>query len=121
MWVLRDFSLNSVEINARELNADEYLEQSLSDKDYADESLNKNYIRQLIKDQFQNRKCFAFVQPHSEEAKLQNLNQLSSVNLRSEFREQVTRFRKQLFGYVKTKKIAGREISGQIVADLLQN
>jgi len=26
MWVLRDFSMNSVEINARELNADEYLE-----------------------------------------------------------------------------------------------
>lgn len=111
--MLRDFSLRMVDKNDKEMNSDEYLEFALTEQEgYSDEVMNKNAIRQLLKEYFHMRKCFAFVQPLSDEAKLQNLNQLSFASLRKEFREQVINFRKHLFGNVKTKRIGGKEVSG---------
>jgi len=102
-----------VDKNDKEMNSDEYLEFALTEQEgYSDEVMNKNAIRQLLKEYFHMRKCFAFVQPLSDEAKLQNLNQLSFASLRKEFREQVINFRKHLFGNVKTKRIGGKEVSG---------
>lgn len=95
------------------MNSDEQLEWALTEQEgQSDETMNKNAIRQLLKEQFHMRKCFAFVQPLSDEKKLQNLNQLSFASLRKEFREQVISFRKHLFGNLKTKKIGGRDVSG---------
>jgi len=83
--------------------------------------MQKNMVRSLLKEYFSQRKCFTFVQPHSEEHKLQILNQLPFSSLRKEFREQVLSFRRTLFSQLKAKRINNKDINGHAMADLLLN
>jgi len=64
-WVLRDFSLALVGRDNKPLTANKYLEQSLSPQ--AGDSEVRNKIRQSIRSSFENRGCFTFVRPLTNE------------------------------------------------------
>ena len=64
-WVLRDFSLALVGRDNKPLTANKYLEQSLSPQSGDSEVRNK--IRTSIRNSFENRNCFTFVRPLTNE------------------------------------------------------
>ena len=105
-WILRDFSLALIGKDNVPLTTKMYLENCLCSQPGDSELRNK--IRDSIKTAFNNRDCFTFVRPLTDEASLQNLDKMSLEELRPEFVEQVLDFRKNIFNKLKIKSIKGR-------------
>lgn len=91
VWVLRDFALQLVGKNGREMSANDYLEQCLEEvPSHSLEVRKKNEIRRAIKDTFGKRCCFPLVRPTIKEDDLINLEQCC---LRDEFLEGIEAIR----------------------------
>lgn len=88
---------------------------------YTDSVNQKNTIRKLIKSYFQERYCYTFVQPSTDEETLQNLNSYPIESLRKEFYEQVLSFRRQMFDNIKIKTVKNKPISGSGLSYLLNS
>ena len=65
MWVVRDFSLQLVDDQNKEINSMEYLERALSDSPAGStqESAQKNQTKQHLRKYFPHRDCFTMVRP----------------------------------------------------------
>ena len=117
-WVLRDFSLALVGKDNKPLTPNKYLEQSLSAQ--AGDSEVRNKIRHSIRSSFENRGCFTFVRPLTNEEELQKLDTMDIDQLRPEFMEQVIEFRRMINSRIRTKKIKGKEITADMLIDLIR-
>jgi hypothetical protein len=74
VWVLRDFALQLVGKNGREITPDEYLEQCLEEVPSNNYDIRKkNEIRRAIKETFGKRCCFPLVRPTIREDDLRDL------------------------------------------------
>lgn len=70
LWVLRDFSLELVDQNGKQITPKEYLENALAlHKGISDTVQEKNRLRRLICQFFPERNCFPLVRPVLEEGK----------------------------------------------------
>ena len=55
-----------------------------------------------------------------DESNLQNLDKMDLLDMRPEFTEQVFKFRKNMESTIKVKTIKGKEIRGEILAELVK-
>ena len=124
LWLLRDFSLKLVDQSGKNITEKQYLEHALENikGEENDEMVKeKNRVRSLIRTYFPERDCFTLVRPVEEEKNLQNLQELSDDELRSEFIEQAKLFRNKVFKKVKPKFFHGQFISGSMLLELVQS
>ena len=104
------------------INSKEYLEKALkASKGFSDIVEEKNRIRRLLKDFFQDRDCCTLIRPVANEADLQNLEELEINSLRPEFVSQMEEFRKKVLSEVKPKTLNGKELNGEMLAALIEN
>lgn len=77
MWVVRDFSLVLQDADGEEITSRDYLENALLEQNgIADSIVQKNRIRKLIKCYFKERDCVTMVRPLTDEAELQDLQNI---------------------------------------------
>ena len=114
MWVVRDFSLQLVNDNNDEITASQYLERALEDLPAGDnsEAISKNEVKQHLRKFFTKRDCFTMVRPVVDEANLQNLDALSTADLRAEFVEQVISLREKVLHGMHFKQVNDTRIDG---------
>ena len=63
-WVVRDFELGLVNDEGEQISQDEYLEQSLAEKESLDDDVAKqNNIRKCLRTCFLHRSCFTLCKP----------------------------------------------------------
>ncbi|CAJ1346669.1 unnamed protein product [Effrenium voratum] len=110
LWVLRDFHLDITDESGSPISEKEYLERALQ--------LEKNKLREVIKDLFRERDCVTVVRPVADEADLRNIQKLPYEKLRPQFRSQVEAFVKKVYTFLKPKKIDGATVSGSMFVDL---
>uniref|UniRef100_A0A3P8YCN2 GB1/RHD3-type G domain-containing protein n=1 Tax=Esox lucius TaxID=8010 RepID=A0A3P8YCN2_ESOLU len=85
VWIVRDFTLQ-LEIDGSDINADEYLENSLKlKKGYGKKITDYNLPRECIRNFFPSRRCFVFPIPTTAD-KMQQLDTLDDSQLSREFR-----------------------------------
>ncbi len=76
VWVLRDFALQLINKNGREMSSNDYLEQCLEEVQSSNSDIKKkNEIRRAIKETFEKRFCYTLVRPTIKEEDLRNLDQ----------------------------------------------
>eukprot|EP00347_Sterkiella_histriomuscorum_P002884 403366426 len=110
LWLLRDFTLQLQNENKEEINANQYLQMALKDqKGISETIMNKNRIKQLIKEYFGNKTdCHTMIKPFVEGTQ----NQL----IRKDFKEQLDAFKTQL----KRSEPSQIMKTGKIFISLLQ-
>ena len=124
LWLLRDFSLKLVDKTGKNITEKQYLEHALENiKTNENNEIikEKNRVRNLIKTYFPERDCFTLVRPVEDEKNLQNLQELSDDELRSEFLEQAKNFRNKVYKKLKPKVFHGQFISGTMLLELVQS
>lgn len=68
MWVVRDFTLQLVDLEGESITQKEYLEKALSmQKGFSDSVEGKNRIRRMLKSFFKERDCCTMVRPLTNE------------------------------------------------------
>ena len=124
LWLLRDFSLRLVDQNGKNITEKQYLEKALENikgEENNEIIKEKNRVRSLIRTYFPERDCITLVRPVEDEKNLQNLQELSDDELRSEFLEQAKVFRNKVNKKVKPKFFHGQFISGSMLIELVQS
>ncbi|XP_058394445.1 guanylate-binding protein 5 isoform X1 [Diceros bicornis minor] len=106
VWTLRDFYL-ALEADGQLITTDEYLENSLRQKQGTDPSVqNFNLPRHCIQKFFPTKKCFIFDLP-THRKKLAHLETLRNNELDPDFVQQVAEFCSYIFKHSKTKTLSG--------------
>ena len=122
LWVVRDFSLQLVDENGRQLSSNQYLEKALMpQKGNSDACEEKNRIRTMIKNFFIERECCTLVRPTTDEAALQNLDQQELETLRPEFISQTKELRNYILKNVRLKSLNGKALNGEMFCDLIES
>ena len=122
LWVIRDFALKLINPDGEPISSKDYLERSLEvQKGNSDSIEQKNKIRKLLKDFFQERNCLTLVRPLTQEANLQNLDKMELSQLRPEFSEQVNILRKMVLNKMKPKTLNGQELNGEMFCSMVKS
>ena len=124
LWLLRDFSLKLVDKKGKNITEKQYLEHALENikgEENNEIIKEKNRVRSLIRTYFPDRDCFTLVRPVEEEKYLQNLQELSDDELRSEFLVQSKNFRSKVYKKIKPKVFHGQFLSGSMLLELVQS
>lgn len=75
VWVLRDFALQLIDKNGREMTPNQYLESCLEETTAMSlESRKKNEIRRAIKENLSRRSCHTLLRPTINEDDLEDLS-----------------------------------------------
>lgn len=111
MWVVRDFSLQLVNDEGKNISSAQYLERALQDVK-AEEGDQRNEIKQGLRKYFVERDCCTLVRPIVDESNLQGLNSISVEDLRPEFVEQTFSLRSKVLQGMTFKQVNGRKIDG---------
>ncbi|GMG14781.1 unnamed protein product [Phytophthora fragariaefolia] len=127
VWLLRDFLLD-MQIDGNALTANEYLEKALDAREVsttASEStrmrqLERNRTRASIRVLFGRRECLTLVRPVTDERDLRRAAELSDLELRPEFVDQMTVVRCRLLSAVTAKELLGKTLDGPQVAQLVR-
>lgn len=127
VWLLRDFLLD-MQIDGNDLTANQYLEKALDARDVsltASEStklrqIERNRTRASIRVLFGRRECLTLVRPVTDERDLRRAAELSDVELRPEFVEQMSAIRRRLLSSVAAKELLGKTLNGPQVAQLVK-
>lgn len=127
IWLLRDFVLELRDPESgRELQPDEYLEQSLHarplDNVNVERSRAAKEVREHLLRCFPRRHCQTLVTPIVDEEKLGNLAEVPYDELRPEFQREFEAARAQILTLAreKPKSLGGKAISGVGLAALLR-
>lgn len=119
LWVVRDFALKLIDNQGNEITSRNYLEAALmNQKGHSDQIEQKNRIRRLIKQVFQDRDCFTMVRPVEDEKQLQSLQAMDDKELRPEFAKQIGILRNKIFKKVKPKTLNGKQLTGEMILEL---
>ena len=111
MYAIRDFGLD-LEIDGKEISADEDLEHSLTMKEGTrPEVKNFNKIRSCIRRYFKKRKCFTFVRPIP--GKCRDLDDVTDDKLVPEFLKETQAFLNFIFRESPVKEVGGKRLSGR--------
>ena len=114
LWVVRDFTLQLVDDENREIDPSSYLERALQDNvsSGGSETALKNEIKQHLRKYFPDRDCCTMVRPIVDENNLQSLENIGIEDLRSEFVEQAFNLRTRVLQGMKIKHINNQEMDG---------
>lgn len=81
----------------------------------------KNRIRRMMRHFFKDRDCCTLVRPVETEEMLQQLDGLEEGEFRGEFLEQARALKSKILGKIKTKKLKGTVLNGEMFCELAQN
>lgn len=113
LWIVRDFSLQLIDQNQKELTSSEYLEKALKHiNGNSDAVESKNKLRRQFNYFFKFRDCVTLIRPVERENDLQRLEELSQFEIRPEFLKQIERAKKIIFNRAKKKMIKGMAVDG---------
>ena len=88
---------------------------------YYNEYEQKSRIKSALQIYFKDRDCFTLPKPTVSESQLQIIDILENENLRQEFVNQLTIFRKKLLTKVKEKSVRGKKINGEILTFIIKS
>jgi len=121
LWVLRDFSLKLVDSENNPITMNEYLENSLKDvKGLTDNIQQKNRIRKVLRDFFQERECYCLVRPLEDEDELQNLENIEYNKFRPEFINGIKEIRNIIDNNIEKKKINDKFVNGPMLLSIAE-
>eukprot|EP01091_Cochliopodium_minus_P009363 TRINITY_DN2296_c0_g1_i1.p1 TRINITY_DN2296_c0_g1~~TRINITY_DN2296_c0_g1_i1.p1 ORF type:complete len:1111 (+),score=479.97 TRINITY_DN2296_c0_g1_i1:13-3345(+) len=118
LWLVRDFSLQLVDMNNKPITSREYLETALN---YKSKIESKNEIREFIRKYFPERDCVTLPRPVVEETQLQKLDSIPYNDLRQNFKEMMNNLKNKVFNEVTEKNLNGSSISGTGYICLMDN
>lgn len=122
IWVVRDFALELVDRRHNPITSDEYFQEALVEQEGdSDQIEQKNRIRRILHNFFQDRHCFTLVRPVNEEEQLKHIEQLSLDKLRPEFVSQTNELRSVIIDSAKVKSLENHPLSGEMFADLIKS
>lgn len=122
LWVVRDFSLQLKDPSGRPISSREYFENALQQQKGASEAIEqKNRIRRLLCEFFQQRDCCTMVRPVTNEELLQNLDQVPVEQLRPEFVTEMNNLRSRILGQSPIKTLNGKELDGAALLSLAES
>jgi hypothetical protein len=122
LWVVRDFSLQLKDPSGRPISSREYFESALQQQKGASEAIEqKNRIRRLLCEFFQQRDCCTMVRPVTNEELLQNLDQVPVDQLRPEFVAEMNNLRSRILGQSPIKTLNGKELDGAALLSLAES
>ena len=75
----------------------------------------------MLKHFFKDRDCFTLVRPVETEEHLQSLLYLPDSSFRTEFLDQASALRHKILKKVRSKKIKGRSLNGEMLLELASN
>ena len=112
VFVLRDVTLD-LEIDGRDVDADEYLEHAITLKPGSSEKVRSfNTTRQCIRTNFEIRKCFTFVPPVMDPKRMRCLDQVRTDELCPDFREETGKFVEYIFNKSSALRVRGKCLTG---------
>ena len=119
-WVVRDFSLQMMDANGKQIHSKEYLEDALKDVTEGKSIKAKNKIRSALRTYFPIRDCVCLVRPCVDETNLQNLDKLPLTSLRPEFVEHAVSFREKVFQSASNRpnQLNGVMLTGSMLSQL---
>lgn len=118
VYAIRDLELE-LEIDNKEVTADEYLEHSLTMKEgIGPEVKNYNKIRSCIRRYFKKRKCLTFGRPIA--GKCRNLDDVTDDKLDPEFVKETEAFLNFIFRESPVKTVEGKRLSGRMFGTLVE-
>ncbi|XP_071197651.1 guanylate-binding protein 1-like isoform X2 [Salvelinus alpinus] len=119
VWTVRDFTLQ-LEIDGREITADQYLENSLQlKKGYGKKINDYNVPRECIRNFFPSRKCFVFPSPTTPD-NMHRLDSMDEAELSESFREVADTFCRFIFQESRMKTvIGGHTLTGEMLGHLV--
>lgn len=115
LWVVRDFALELVDAQGREITESEYLEESL--RPVPEATAEKNRVRDSLRGYFRHRGCITMPRP-CDDKHIKALNTLSDDVLSSAFMEKARLLREQLQTLARPKKACGSQVTGNLLAKL---
>jgi hypothetical protein len=117
LWILRDFTLQLVDADGRELTPSQYLEKALQ-KD----SGGNDTVKETLCNAFPKRECATLVRPCADETNLQKLDTLSIDEFRPEFVEKITALRKHIYTTAPIKTVGEKKnpVNGSVLVGLAQ-
>ena len=118
-WVVRDFVLQLVDDESNPISSNQYLEDALSP--IASGDVQKNSVRETIRQCFPNRSCTTLVRPCTEEGALQQLNTLPFSEMRKEFVQGIEELRNDLLLKAPVKRFMGTTVSGNMLVSLAES
>uniref|UniRef100_A0A8D0EXI1 Guanylate binding protein family member 6 n=1 Tax=Strix occidentalis caurina TaxID=311401 RepID=A0A8D0EXI1_STROC len=119
IWAVRDFTLQ-LELDGKEISADDYLENALRLKDGEGTVQRYNQTRECIRQYFPERKCFVFDQP-AHKRDLVRLEELQDDEIDVEFQQQLEKFCSYIWEKSPLKTIPGGYIiTGNLLGKLAE-
>ncbi len=109
-FLIRDFTLQIKNTRGETIDANEYLESSISPNGSQHDT-----VKNVIRDCFPDRMCFTMVRPCQEEKDLENLNNLPESRCRAVFIDQMNEFRALMRSRIKNKLYFGNPVSGKML------
>lgn len=118
---MRDFSLQLLDDEGRQITSKQYLERALADyvtqgdvsERVAAEVKEKNAVKQVLRRFFRERDCCTVFRPVVDEEHLQRLDEVPLRQLRQEFVDQITELKKSVLSNIRLKKIHGQVLDGR--------
>ncbi len=110
VWAIRDFNLELEVPGNEDPSSDDYMEHLLQDGEC-----------KVIRDHFDDRKCFAFPPPVSNMRKMKDLGDFREDELDEDFLEETKKLLKYIKEEAKPKKIHGKGINGKSFSELLKS
>lgn len=122
IWILRDFTLESVHPETGEaISAKEYLEICLRKKMTGKNASDNNIIRDNLIKYFPDRDCVTLSRPVDDEKDLKNLTDFTFEKLKSSFKSEFMNLKKKVMKESQPKVIKGKRLNGPAVASLINS
>lgn len=122
IWVIRDFTLDLEDEDGYEISPTQYLNSSLEpNPGYDKQTMERNRIRHMLTSFFPDRECVTLIRPISDEAALQQVDDIAYDDLRQQFRDGMTVLRNLIFQNARPKTIDGKMLSGAMFGGLVRS
>ena len=119
IWAMRDFDLDKLSEDGKDLTSDDYMEQCLKEKF---DGINKdeiNMIKEKFIKYFKQRECVTFPKPIQEEKDLIYLKKMQLDELDDDFKKELTKLKNKIYKFSKEKYINGKPLDGPMAAFLI--
>ena len=120
IWVVRDFSLQLVDQDGDEITPTQYLNAALEQTSgYDKQTMERNRTRGMLSAFFPDRQCVTLVRPLSDEAALQQVDQVPYDSLRPDFQRSMEVLQHTVFDALRPKSIDNKPLTGPMFAGIV--
>eukprot|EP00002_Diphylleia_rotans_P005218 TRINITY_DN14330_c0_g1_i1.p1 TRINITY_DN14330_c0_g1~~TRINITY_DN14330_c0_g1_i1.p1 ORF type:complete len:721 (+),score=146.17 TRINITY_DN14330_c0_g1_i1:51-2213(+) len=122
LWLLRDFTLELVDKRGVPISPKQYLEHAITNQvGDSQRTIERNNIRETLRQVFPQRDCVTFVRPTQDEKDLRHMSEMPLSSLRPEFLHQLEEFKRTTMRQLRPKMINGQELNGSMLVTMAQS